>query len=151
MSFRTQAALIVAAAALLGGLIGAAPSFLFTPDAVAADAVTDCTVVDGDTLRCVAERIRLLGIDAPELPGHCAQGRDCAPGNPFASTESLRTALTPPLRIERVGKDRYGRTLALVAGAKGDLSCWQLAHGQAIYKPRWDNDGRLARICAAVR
>ena len=30
-----------------------------------------CTVVDGDPLRCGSERVRLLGIDAPELPGHC--------------------------------------------------------------------------------
>jgi endonuclease YncB( thermonuclease family) len=47
--------------------------------------------------------------------------------------------------IERVGEDRYGRTLAQVAGDKGDLSCWQLKHQQAIYKPAWDNGHRIAR------
>lgn len=30
--------------------------------------------IDGDTLRCGRERIRLLGTDAPELPGHCQRG-----------------------------------------------------------------------------
>jgi micrococcal nuclease len=107
-----------------------------------------CTVVDGDTLRCGRERVRLLGIDAPELPGHCQQGRVCAPGDPYRSTASLRGALASGrVVITRVGQDRYGRTLALVSAGGNDLSCWQLRQGQAIYKPRWDNGGRLARIC----
>lgn len=110
-----------------------------------------CRVVDGDTMRCGGERVRLLGIDAPELPGHCQQGRHCAPGDPFASTESLRRALGHGrITIERVGTDRYGRTLALVKAGATDLSCWQLSHGQAIYKPNWDDGAQLARICPAA-
>ena len=110
-----------------------------------------CRVVDGDTLRCGRERIRLLGIDAPELPGHCEGNRVCAPGDPYESSASLRAALSGPLTFTRVGTDRYGRTLALVSGAKGDLSCWQLRHAAAIYKPYWDNGGRLAAICPMAR
>jgi endonuclease YncB( thermonuclease family) len=106
-----------------------------------------CHVVDGDTLRCGAERIRLLGIDAPELPGHCARNRHCAPGDPYASLKSLEAGRAGRLRITRIGTDRYGRTLALVMGRHGDLSCWQLAHDAAIYKPAWDNDGRVAALC----
>jgi len=110
---------------------------------------TNCRVVDGDTLHCDGGRIRLLGIDAPELPGHCAQGRDCAPGDPYESSRSLGDAMGDgaSLRIAIAGTDRYGRTLAMVKGAKGDLSCWQLAHGEAIYKPRWDNGGLVASAC----
>nr|WP_066548986.1 MULTISPECIES: thermonuclease family protein [unclassified Sphingomonas] len=108
-----------------------------------------CVAVDGDTLRCTGERIRLLAIDAPELPGHCRPGRDCAPGDPFASTANLREAVTGDLTIERVGEDRYGRTLARVSGAHGDLSCWQLRRGHAIYKSGWDNGLRIARTCPA--
>lgn len=111
-----------------------------------------CRVVDGDTLRCDGERIRLLGIDAPELPGHCRVGRDCVAGDPYRSSDSLQAALDQgPVAIERVGYDRYGRTLALVRAGRSDLSCWQLVHHQAIYKPIWDNDARLARICRAAR
>lgn len=120
---------------------------------LAAPAAADvrCTVVDGDTLRCDAERVRLLGIDAPELPGHCQQARRCAPGDPFASARLLRTALRlGPITIRRIGTDRYGRTLALVRAGRTDLSCWQLSHGQAIYKPAWDDDAQLARICPAA-
>jgi len=111
-----------------------------------------CVVVDGDTLRCGSERVRLLGIDAPELPGHCQAGRHCAPGDPYASTNSLRSALRQgPITIRRMGADRYGRTLALVRAGRTDLSCWQLSHGQAIYKPYWDTDRALAQICSAAR
>lgn len=110
-----------------------------------------CTATDGDTIRCGDERIRLLGIDAPETAGHCREGRTCAPGDPIASKESLRIALAQgALQIRRIGQDRYGRTLALVSAAGMDLSCHQLAQGQAVYVERWDNRRALARTCPAV-
>lgn len=109
-----------------------------------------CLVVDGDTLRCGPERIRLLGIDAPEK-GRCHSRRRCAPGDPIASEANLRAAAQGPLTITRVGRDRYGRTLALVSGPRGDLSCHQLRTGHAIYRRDWDNGRRLAAICRAVR
>lgn len=111
----------------------------------------DTCVVDGDTIRVSGEHIRLLGIDAPELPGHCAIGRDCAPGDPFASTNNLARLMgSGPLDIERVGTDRYGRTLALVKAGDADLSCGQLRDRFAIYKPQWDNGGRLAARCPGI-
>lgn len=113
--------------------------------------LTGCTVTDGDTIRCGRERIRLLGIDAPETRGHCRRGRTCAPGDPAASTRSLRTAMSRgSLSIRRVGTDRYGRTLAMVAARGRDLSCWQLEHRQAIYKPQWDDGARVMHACPAL-
>jgi micrococcal nuclease len=97
--------------------------------------VIGCSVTDGDTIRCEGERIRLLGIDAPELPDHCREGR------------SLREAMSGTMRISRVGEDRYGRTLAIVESDYGDLSCWQLARRQAVYKSKWDNGARVLRRC----
>lgn len=146
------AILILSGAAFVGALVGLAPSIpeLLGRSTTYPGGVAGCRVTDGDTIRCGGERIRLLGIDAPELPGHCKGSRDCAPGDPFASTENLNNAMTGELRIERVGEDRYGRTLALVTGAKGDLSCWQLKQGQAIYKPKWDNGFRVARTCPSL-
>jgi micrococcal nuclease len=112
--------------------------------------LASCTAVDGDTIRCGSERIRLLGIDAPEKPGTCRAGRECAPGDYEASTASLTSALSGAITIERVGKDRYGRTLGMVAGEKGDLSCWQLKAGQAVYVDRWDNGGRVKGTCPSA-
>ena len=101
--------------------------------------ISGCSVTDGDTISCGDERIRLLGINAPELPSHCAEYRTCATGGPYASTRSLVEAMQDPLRIKRVRTDRYGRTLARGAGAKGDLSCWQLDEGQAQYIAKRDD------------
>ena len=119
---------------------------------IAAAALT-CTVIDGDTLRCPPpeqgqqpERVRLLGIDAPELPGHCRQGRHCAPGNGQASKASLeRLVRGRAIRIQRFGQDRYGRTLALAWAGPHNLACAQLAGGQAIYRADWDVAGRVRR------
>ncbi|WP_426261630.1 thermonuclease family protein [Sphingomonas sp. DC1100-1] len=144
-------ALVLGAAAIVGGIGGALPSSALTVLQPGYDSgVEGCTVTDGDTVRCNGERIRLLGIDAPELPGHCRMGRNCAPGDGYASKQSLADAMIGTIRINRVGEDRYGRTLAILSGDHGDLSCWQLEHGQAIYKPQWDNGRRVARICPKV-
>jgi hypothetical protein len=116
----------------------------------AGEPIYGCRVTDGDTIRCGRERIRLLGIDAPELPGHCREGRSCAPGDPITSTGSLRAALTGKLTIQRITTDRYGRTIALVSGSEGDLSCWQLRRGKAIYRSDWDDGGNVARICPSL-
>jgi hypothetical protein len=109
--------------------------------------VYGCTVTDGDTIRCGDERIRLLGIDAPEMPGHCRPGRRCVTGDPFASRDSLANAVGYSMNVSRVGADAYGRTLATVLGPRGDLSCWQLSKHQAQYRMDWDDGYRVARMC----
>lgn len=94
-------------------------------------ATATCTAIDGDTLRCRIDgqggttSIRLIGIDAPELPGHCRKGRACAAGDPHASTRSLARAATKG----------------------GDLSCHQLRHRAAIYVPKWDTARTIWRTC----
>lgn len=112
--------------------------------------ISGCDVVDGDTLRCGGERIRLVGIDAPEMPGHCRPGRDCVPGDPYAATASLSGMVRSTMPIQRYGEDKYGRTIAALEGTDGDLSCAQLRDGSAIYKPRWDDSLHVARTCPGV-
>lgn len=136
-------------AAAFAGFTGGALSLGSVPKAEPrySEAIYFCAAVDGDTLRCGYERVRLVGIDTPELPGHCQSGRLCAPGDPYAATESLRRALSSRMQIERLGQDHYGRTIAAVKGPKGDLSCIQLERGHALYKPGWDDEGRVVRTC----
>ena len=96
---------------------------------------TDSRVVDGDTLRCGATCIRLQGIDAPELPGHCAPGRACTPGDPFASTDNLRALVRgAAMTFRQTDTDRYGRTVARCAVHGQDLSCAQVAGGYAVLR-----------------
>lgn len=83
------------------------------------DEVFACRVTDGDTIRCGDERIRLLAIDAPELPSHCRTGRECAPGDPYASGTSLgaaMAALSASNGLALTGMDaRWARSLATAA------------------------------------
>jgi endonuclease YncB( thermonuclease family) len=139
-------AIVIGAAGIGAFTTGVLPAASETRSA-AGEEVFGCRVTDGDTIRCGIERIRLLAIDAPELPGHCRTGRDCAPGDPYASSDSLGAGLIGTIRIERFGTDRYGRTLGSLSGDKGNLSCWQLDRRQAIYKPAWDNQLKIARTC----
>lgn len=122
-------------------------SYWATESAPDLEAVSNCVAIDGDTLNCAGERIRLLGIDAPELPGHCQVGRVCVPGDPFASKRSLEGLIEPTMDIIRYGRDRYGRTLAMVYVWEGSLSCRQLRTGNAMYVSEWDENGVVAADC----
>lgn len=90
-------------------------------------------VVDGDTLRCGDQRVRLAGIDAPELPGHCRQGRICTPGDPHASTENLRRLVgSGTVKCRQEGTDQYGRIVARCSVGGQDMSCGQIRGGFAV-------------------
>lgn len=102
--------------------------------------------VDGDTIRCGNERIRLIGIDAPEIGPCKPRGRVCVTGDAVLSKQSLTAALRlGTLKIERRGLDRYGRTLAFVTAGGHDLSCYQVRQAQAVYVKKWDVSGRVAK------
>jgi len=104
-------------------------------------------VADGDSLRCGSVRVRLLGIDAPELRG-CPPRRQCVAGDGQASRRSLSDALrSGQVSYRVVTYDRYGRSVAMVWAGTVNLSCWQLKARQAVYKPHWDNGRLIARNC----
>lgn len=110
-------------------------------------ALSGCQAVDGDSLTCNGERIRLLGIDAPEF--HCPRNRTCVDGDPRAAKDYLAAMIEGrKLTIKRVGKDRYNRTLAVVYVGGRNVSCQMLRGGYAAYIARWDNGGRVARDCS---
>lgn len=106
--------------------------------------------IDGDTLKCrnvegAGGRVRLAAIDAPELPGHCRQGRHCAPGDPFKARDLLaRLVRKGPVRCTVVDAspawpgfqdhDRYGRRVARCEADGVDLSDAMLQSGLAV---RW--------------
>jgi endonuclease YncB( thermonuclease family) len=92
-------------------------------------------VSDGDTLSCrnLSARVRLIGIDAPELPGHCNPGRRCTPGNGAASKRVLIGLVrSGPVIVKPQGYDRYDRILARVSVNGVDLSCAMVAKGAAV-------------------
>lgn len=68
-------------------------------------ACTDPSVHDGDTIRCGGERVRLFGVDAPEV----RRGR--TPAEPFAyeARDELMRLTRGRVGCRFVDRDRYGR------------------------------------------
>lgn len=90
-------------------------------------------IIDGDTLDCGGHRIRLASIDAPEMPGHCASGRRCTSGDPFASRDYLYALSRGRVFCAAQGKDHYGRTVARCWNkADEDFSCSMVETGHAV-------------------
>ena len=75
---------------------------------LAAASIIACTapsVHDGDTLRCGSERVRLYGVDAPEVR------RGATPAEPFAyeARDELQRLTRGRVGCRFVERDRYGR------------------------------------------
>lgn len=103
------------------------------PPATPAIRCTAPRVIDGDTFDCAGTRIRLAGIDAPEMPGHCAAGRKCTAGDPHAARDYLSTLTRTAVSCASIETDKYGRTIARCAVNGGnDLSCAMLDAGHAV-------------------
>lgn len=108
----------------------------------------ECRATDGDTIRCGDEKIRLVEIDAPEMPGHCRKGRVCAPGDPYASLAGLSLQVSANgVEVRRYGKDRYGRTLADVRVGGVSMSCLQIKQGRAMRQLKWADYGVTTADC----
>lgn len=99
------------------------------------------SVHDGDTFRIGRERIRVLGMDAPEIGSgaRCAREQKAA----IDARDFLRNRMdASEVRIERHGHDIYGRTLARVYVDGSDVAELMLANGLARpytpgHHPNW--------------
>lgn len=111
---------------------------------ILASALLTCTapvVTDGDSIRCGdGTRLRLAGIEAPDKPAYCARrGRVCTMDQWTASRDSLiKAARGRTVRYRVVGRDKYGRTVALVYVRGRNMSCMQIKSGNAEFKPTWN-------------
>ncbi|WP_169833610.1 thermonuclease family protein [Methylobrevis pamukkalensis] len=86
-------------------------------------------MVDGDTIWLRGEKVRLVGIDAPEAshPACEAERRLAA-----AATAALAQILSlGPVRLTRTGRDRYGRTLATVHAGRLNAGAELIRRGAA--------------------
>jgi len=92
-------------------------------------------VHDGDTLRCEGYRksTRLYGIDSPEMPGACREGRSCVPGDPHASKAKLQQLIAGrAVRCQHIETDRYDRPVMRCWADQTDVSCAMVASGHAV-------------------
>lgn len=104
------------------------------PDATHATLVGQARVIDGDTIDVARTRIRLEGIDAPEMEQNCADPAGTRWPCGRAAARALRAYLAGrELTCATDGLDRYGRVLATCALPDGsDLNAWLVQQGWAL-------------------
>lgn len=112
------------------------------PPALAGRAVAS----DGDSLRLGRDRIRLWGIDAPELDQICwsEAGQEWPCGR--AAHAALRDRLAAgAVDCRARGTDRYGRVLAVCTIDGADLGASLVADGLAVSRGAYGSQERAAR------
>ena len=91
------------------------------------------SVIDGDTLDIHGERIRLVGVDAPESKQNCksADGQFVRCGQQAAN--ALDTWIDRnPVTCEIEGKDRYERLLGQCSVRGASVQEWLVSNGHAL-------------------
>jgi endonuclease YncB( thermonuclease family) len=96
------------------------------------------TVQDGDSLKIAGERIRLEGVDAPELNQRCFRG-----GAVWECGKESRDYLKmitqgQVIRCNYEKRDQYGRILGYCSNASYNLNVEMIAGGMAVAYRRYD-------------
>lgn len=102
-------------------------------------------VVDGDTLSSRDGRLRLSGIDAPELSQVCQdKGRDWPCGQ---SARQALAAMMASAAITCAGaaRDRYDRLLVVCKAATADLNAQMVRTGMAVAYGAYEAEEGMAR------
>jgi len=91
-------------------------------------------VIDGDSLEIGGTRIRLEGIDAPELEQTCTDSKGWSWPCGRAATRELRAHIHgQELDCDNLGLDRYQRVLAVCALPDGSgINPWLVQQGWAV-------------------
>ena len=107
-------------------------------------------VTDGDTIRIGEARIRIKGIDAPEMEQRCSRA-----GRTYACGETARRALIDlvsgeTVRCRAAGRDRYQRILARCTVNGRDIGARMVEDGWAVsYGRDYDPEETRARSRSA--
>ncbi len=105
-------------------------------------------VVDGDTLELAGERVRLFGIDAPELDQVCDRG-----GAAWACGAAARDMLAKIVAGGRLtcavqDVDRYGRAVAVCLRQDTDVAALMVRQGGALAYRRYSDRYVNAEVAA---
>ncbi|MBW9090279.1 thermonuclease family protein [Rhizobium wenxiniae] len=102
--------------------------------------------IDGDTLAAGAERLRLIGIDAPESDQSCGgEG-----GNAWTCGDAARDALSkfaasPDAYCAGSSRDRYGRVLVRCKLGETDVNAELVRQGMAVASGDYHEEETAAR------
>lgn len=107
-------------------------------------------VVDGDTLAMGKARLRLYGIDAPELRQTCTRAGQSWPCGAYAmALLAKRLAGVRVVCAAEGPPDRYGRPIVSCRAQRQDLGRFMVLAGAAVaysrYSTRYEDDESAAR------
>lgn len=108
--------------------------------ACSSDIVGRASVIDGDTVDIHGQRIRFLGIDAPESGQRCkkaGQEYRCGKVAAFALADKIGAS---PIRCKRLDTDRYKRIIAICYLGSLDLNEWMVNEGHAVAYRKYAKD-----------
>jgi endonuclease YncB( thermonuclease family) len=102
-------------------------------------------IVDGDTLVLSGKRIRITGMDAPELAQTCL--RDGRPWGCGAAARDRLMEITASADIacRLQGEDRFGRSLGVCTAGSMDLGGAMVRQGYAVAFGRYEREEDDAR------
>ncbi len=111
------------------------------PAIALADVTGQASVIDGDTIEIHGQRIRLHGIDAPELAQTCWDRNGEYPCGRIARTAALDLiAGEDTVTCETRGKDRFGRWLAVCFAGGFSINRNMVYTGWALAYRRYSTD-----------
>lgn len=90
-----------------------AASLAFAATASAHEITGTAAIIDGDTIDIGNQRIRLAGIDAPEIAQTCERDGQSWRCGQAAASELRKLTGGQTVRCEETGRDDYGRALAV--------------------------------------
>ncbi|HEX9512978.1 MAG TPA: thermonuclease family protein [Puia sp.] len=113
-----------------------------------AETTSDVHVVDGDTLVIKDERIRLWGIDAPELHQICSKDKKEVQCGEMAKLALMALVKSGPVECVKVNTDQYHRSVSrctidtLDIGRLLVMSGWALNYQQYSkgYYQQWEDE-----------
>ncbi len=101
-------------------------------------------VVDGDTLMKGSERLRLKGMDAPELSQSCGTPPDLWPCG-IAARQALVSLTDGPVLCHVRGRDKYQRLLATCTRETVDIAAEMVRSGHALSYGAYKKEERAAK------
>lgn len=113
----------------------------------------DIRIIDADTVKIGQEKIRLLGIDAPETAQTCTCGGEKVECGKRATAALKDFVGTDKIYCRGDKRDRYGRTIGECFirrnGAEISLNQWLVSNGYAVaytqYSKKFANDEAIAQ------
>ena len=118
-------------------------NLIVMPVTVLAEIVGNPRIIDGDTIEISGKRIRLHGIDAPEVAQECVVANKWWPCGRDASLALSSLIGNNLVACQERDKDRYGRIIAVckIAGPQGfDVNASMVSKGWALAYRRFSTD-----------